>query len=70
MTTQHPTTIHAACYGIGCPRHATCQLYAQVEQTSADDTLGTCDWQGDGKWPLFALATAGVALMPEEAPAC
>lgn len=52
------TTHSAACYGIGCPRHADCELYAMVERSSADDTIGTCDWAGDGVRPMFTPAQA------------
>lgn len=70
MTTKPADPPHAAaCYGIGCPLHAQCHRYAMVEQTSADDTVGTCDWQGDGRWPLFLLAPARMETVPAEATA-
>jgi len=46
------TPTHPACYGVMCERHSQCQRYDLVEQTSADDTIATCD-DGRAGRPMF-----------------
>ena len=52
MTIALITPRRPACYGMGCPRHQDCQLYAAVEETSPDHTMATCD-DGEGGRPHF-----------------
>ena len=52
-----------ACYGVACPKHASCTRYAAVETTSPDHTIATCD-DGIGGRPLF------VAMVQQCGKAC
>ena len=63
MPIKQITETHPAGYGVVCPKHGQCARYAMVEQTSADDTIATCD-DGQGGRPLF------VALSVEKVAAC